>query len=117
MSRAEPRRPGGEPARRGGAWIAAAGRSALLRLLARLDTAPGGRALVAQAEEGNGAGHGALVADRVADPAAVGQDVVDHGAPLGHQLLADAHREGQVGQVVAVQVAELALAEAELDAA
>jgi hypothetical protein len=39
------------------------------------------------------------------------------GRALGDQLVAHATREGQIGDPVAVKVAELAAAEAELDAA
>src|SRR5262249_43272185 len=50
-------------------------------------------------------------------PAGVGQDVVRRGAAGRDQLVADPPRERQVGQAVAVQVAELLAAVAELDAA
>jgi hypothetical protein len=43
--------------------------------------------------------------------------MVRQRSPLAHELLAEAHREGQVGQVVAVEVAQLDPAEPELDAA
>jgi len=43
--------------------------------------------------------------------------VVGLGAARGDELVAGAARERQVGEPVAVQVAELALAEAELDPA
>ena len=38
-------------------------------------------------------------------------------ATFGHQLVADAPREGKVGDAVAVEMTELAAAEPELDAA
>jgi hypothetical protein len=55
--------------------------------------------------------------DPAADPARGGEDVVGRGPAGRDQLVADAAREGQVGQVVAVEVAELLAPVAELDAA
>jgi hypothetical protein len=53
--------------------------------------------------------------DPVADPSGVGKDVVRAGATGGDELVANAAREGEVGQAVAVQVTELSTAEQELD--
>jgi len=41
--------------------------------------------------------------------------MMEHGFSVGNQLLADADRKCQVGEVTAVQVPELAPADAELD--
>ncbi len=55
-------------------------------------------------------------ADRDGDPAGIGEHVVRAGAAFGDQLIAHAPRERKVGDPVAVKVAELAPAQAELDA-
>src|SRR5580704_722503 len=56
-------------------------------------------------------------ADRDREPAGVGEDVVRAGPARGDQLVAHAAREGKVGDPVAVEVTELAAADAEFDAA
>ena len=56
-------------------------------------------------------------ADRDGDPAGFRQHVVRAGAALGDQLVADPARERKVGDPVAMEMPELAPANAELDAA
>jgi hypothetical protein len=55
--------------------------------------------------------------DRGRHPARVGEDVVGPGATPGDQLVADATREWKVGDLIAMEVAELAAAESKLDPA
>src|SRR4051794_15388833 len=58
-----------------------------------------------------------VAADRRAHPAGLRMMMVQHRFVLGHELLADADRERHVRERAAVQVAELAAADAELDEA
>jgi hypothetical protein len=73
--------------------------------------------LVAQCKELDDRGDVVGTVDAAADPAGVGQHVVRGRSTGGDQLVADAARERQVGEMLAVEMAELAAAEPELDAA
>src|SRR5882672_1977809 len=75
-----------------------------------------GHAFVVEPEEGNHLGHVLRPPYRAAHPPRIRQHVMRQGAARADELVSDPSRKGEVGEGVAVQVAELDPAETELDA-
>lgn len=78
--------------------------------------ADGRKAFVVQAKEFHHPRHVIRSPDENAHPAGIGQDMMRAGSTGGHQVLPDADGEWEVGQPVTVEVTDLAVPDAELNA-